>query len=88
MSETCKCIRCNKDLANIADIGLQPSKGLAFQTRGHYGSTYFDPMPEFGGPSTYLEIVVCDNCVKSAEMEGIVHRSVLDTQKEAPYKST
>lgn len=37
---------------------FQPSGGLAFRTRGHYGSTFFDPMDGSG-----LEIAVCDECV-------------------------
>jgi hypothetical protein len=72
----CQCIRCGKPMKNFIEDrrGLQPIGGLAFQTRGHYGSAYFDPMPEFGGPPDFLEIAVCDACVETAEREGIAFR--------------
>jgi hypothetical protein len=65
----CVCIKCEKHLPNIAEIGLQPSGGLAFLTHGHCGSAYFDPMT-----SEYLEISVCDSCVRDAEWSGAVYR--------------
>lgn len=37
----------------------QPSGGLALETRGHYGSTVFDPMQA----GRTLEIAVCDGCM-------------------------
>lgn len=66
----CECIKCSKAMNNIADKGLQPSGGLAFSTRGHYGSTYFDPMD-----GTYLEIAICDECLREIEKAGYVYRS-------------
>lgn len=76
----CKCIKCRKKLKNLANTGLQPKDGLAFFTQGHYGSTYFDPVSDFPfGP--YLEIVVCDSCVKQAEKEGFVFRSKVDSSQ-------
>jgi hypothetical protein len=56
---TVDCIACGKSLLNLATEGYQPSGGLAFQTSGHYGST-FDPMD-----GSTLEIVVCDDCVNN-----------------------
>jgi hypothetical protein len=48
----CECIKCGKAMKNFQppEEGLQPIGGLAFQTRGHYGSAYFD------GGMGYLEI--------------------------------
>jgi len=56
----CVCIRCDKELHNYMIDDLQPDNGLAFYTRGHYGSTVFDPMD-----GSWLGIVVCDDCVKN-----------------------
>ena len=58
--DRCRCISCNKELQNVMDSnnGFQPIKGTAFQSYGHYGSTFFDPMN-----GTYIEIVVCDECL-------------------------
>ena len=60
------CIICNKEVENW-DIAypensnaVHPIGGTAFRTYGHYGSTVFDPMD-----ASYLEIVVCDPCLKS-----------------------
>lgn len=64
----CVCIACKKVLENIMDErGFQPARGLAFVTRGHYGSTFFDPMD-----GSFLEIAVCDDCVRAATEAGIV----------------
>lgn len=62
------CIVCKKPLDNVTPAGVnQPSLGLAFQSHGHYGSIVFDPMN-----GSYLEINVCDPCLKQAGMEGRV----------------
>jgi len=68
---TCTCLRCNKVMENFQnpEEGLQPIGGLAFSTRGHYGSAYFDPMD-----GQHLEITLCDDCVERAEDHGIVFR--------------
>lgn len=55
----CACIKCGKELANVAQVGMQPMGGTMFRTYGHYGSTIFDPV--VGGH--YLEIVICDECL-------------------------
>jgi len=67
----CTCIKCGKAMKNhqTPEEGLQPIGGLAFQARGHYGSAYFDGQPG------YLEIALCDECVKAAEQGGLVFRS-------------
>lgn len=60
------CIVCDKEVENwdIAYLEnsnvVHPIGGTAFRTYGHYGSTVFDPMD-----ASYLEIVVCDPCLKS-----------------------
>ena len=66
----CTCIACGKAMANIQEDGtLQPSGGTAFQSRGHYGSTVFDPMD-----GSLIEIAVCDDCLGDAiERNRVVH---------------
>ena len=64
------CIVCDKPLRNAAPEEIsqnQPSGGTAFQSRGHYGSTVFDPMD-----GTYLEVNICDPCLTKAGAEGKV----------------
>lgn len=63
----CQCVACGVEMMNIMDSesGLQPNDGLAFSTRGHYGSTYFDPMN-----GSYIELAICDECVKRAVEDG------------------
>jgi hypothetical protein len=60
------CIICDVEVDNW-DIAypenpkaVHPIGGTAFRTYGHYGSTVFDPMD-----ASYLEIVICDPCLKS-----------------------
>lgn len=56
-----RCIRCDKELENLGgDNVCQPNDGLAFQSRGHYGTTFFDP-----GNGDFIEIVVCDQCLRA-----------------------
>lgn len=65
-----ECIVCKKQLENIMEErGVQPDSGLSFLTYGHYGSTVFDPMD-----GSFIEIVVCDDCVQSAIDNGRVYR--------------
>jgi hypothetical protein len=54
------CIVCGRDLASCSRPN-QPLDGLAFSSRGHYGTTVFDPMD-----GSALEINVCDPCLVSA----------------------
>lgn len=62
-----QCIRCEKDLKNILEKGIQPVGGLAFHTHGHYGSAFFDPLD-----GTHIQIVVCDVCLSVANDRGQV----------------
>lgn len=68
------CIVCRAALENLFEPAPeefcwenQPVKGTAFQTHGHYGSTVFDPMD-----GTFLEINVCDECMKKASHDGLI----------------
>lgn len=59
--DTLVCLCCKAELSNLmAGTGIQPSLGLAFSSRGHYGSTVFDPMD-----GSSIQIVVCDPCLAS-----------------------
>lgn len=66
------CLKCEQALESLLpdSQGHQPIRGLAFKTRGHYGSTYFDPMD-----GTYLELSVCDKCVRNADRKGYIYHS-------------
>jgi hypothetical protein len=59
------CIVCDRVLEEaISGSTNQPYKATTFKTRGHYGSTFFDPMD-----SSYLEINVCDVCLERAKSD-------------------
>lgn len=60
------CIVCGyqPDTAFHGCTSNQPYKATAFMTKGHYGSTFFDPMD-----GSYLEINVCDECLTKAKSE-------------------
>ena len=68
------CICCNKALKPACppaedSEGLstnQPYAGTCFETSGHYGSTIFDMCAGF------LQISVCDDCIRSKAKEGLV----------------
>jgi hypothetical protein len=56
------CIRCDVELDNIEwgeKDSVQPYDGVAFHSRGHYGSGVFDPI----GAPDYLNLVLCDVCL-------------------------
>jgi hypothetical protein len=68
MLMTPPCIICEKPLSSFDEEGNQPNDGLEFFTRGHYGSTVFDPMDGSG-----LAINVCDDCLtKAAEKQHVL----------------
>lgn len=60
------CIVCDMKVANWDGVypddepQVHPIGGTVFRTYGHYGSSVFDPMD-----ASYLEVVVCDGCLKS-----------------------
>lgn len=72
------CICCGKALQpayGTEEIHTnQPTDGLCFVTSGHYGSTVFDLCPG------YLEISVCDDCVRAKTKEGFVAHIVKQRQ--------
>ena len=48
----------------------QPYKATSFISRGHYGSTFFDPMDI----NICIEINVCDECLNTAvDKQQILH---------------
>lgn len=68
MTEAKPCIACGVVKPNVTDDAVnQPEDGLYFRTHGQYGSRVFDP---FDG--SFLEIVVCDNCMIRAREQGRV----------------
>jgi len=67
MIKTLPCIACRKPLGKALPSSENlPSSGLAFTSDGHYGSE-FDPMN-----GQYLEINVCDDCLRKAAAAGRV----------------
>ncbi len=68
MTEALSCAVCGSDLKNVYDGAVnQPSEGVTFRARGQYGSTVFDPMD-----GSFLEINVCDPCVRGLAQGGLV----------------
>lgn len=67
MDETIPCIVCGRELKNWSYessdrthmIEVHPMEGLHFQTRGHYGSTIFDPVMG----DERLDVAICDMCI-------------------------
>lgn len=59
MAKALPCIVCDKEFHNVefSDVN-QPYNGTAFQTNGHYGSTFWDE------PWQKIEINVCDECLR------------------------
>jgi len=56
-----RCISCDKKLKEImSPSDNHPNDACAFKSYGNYGSTIFDPMSD----SEFLEINVCDECLK------------------------
>lgn len=61
MSKKCMvpCFVCGEELDAAYEYELQPSDGTAFQTYGHYGSTFWD---SFNGEE--LALIICDSCLR------------------------
>jgi hypothetical protein len=75
------CFKCGGRLKNVYGPN-QPMEGLEFTTRGHYGSTAFDPMDNTG-----LVINICDVCLKEGSKDGTVLQFTLEEQVVVPvYK--
>ena len=68
-----KCISCNVDVENLDYPGqetVHPMDALLFTTRGHYGTTFFDPMD-----GSYIAVVVCDECLNNKNNSDYIFRS-------------
>lgn len=83
----CRCFKCNRivmrDVVDSDLLTISPVyDGLIFRSTGNYGSTVFDPMPI--GKEEMLEIIICDNCVKSGK--SCVAR-IFDIQRVVNSKS-
>jgi hypothetical protein len=68
----CKpCIICSKQLETVDatsdHVVDQPHGGTNFSTKGHYGSTVFDP-----NGSEHLSINICDECLKLKAAQGVI----------------
>lgn len=68
----CKpCLVCSKELETVDStsdkVVEQPSGGTNFSTRGHYGSTVFDPYS-----NELLSINICDDCLKLKARQGLI----------------
>lgn len=70
MNNPLTCIVCDyQPVVAIHDTNTNhPYKATAFTTRGHYGSTFFDPMD-----GSYIEINVCDDCLIKAKAKGQIY---------------
>lgn len=52
----------------------QPYGGTVFSSRGHYGSTVYDPMPY---SQTHIELTICDDCL-TKHKENVLHVRVVN----------
>lgn len=61
------CFKCDKDIKTDFDGEFRspPIDATAWMTHGNYGSTVYDPMGDFNGNPEYLELYVCDECLKN-----------------------
>ena len=71
MKNPLPCIVCGREndpaMGEYSGVN-QPYNATAFVTRGHYGSTIFDPIDE----PVELTITVCDPCLIAASERGDV----------------
>ena len=69
MNNTLPCIVCRTELNPALDgLDNQPYAATAFNTRGHYGSTFWDPLD-----GTMIEINVCDPCLVAASQRNAIN---------------
>lgn len=67
------CFKCEKELQDVqgyedkSSTRNHPCDALSFHTKGHYGTTVFDPMD-----GSSLEINICDDCIKLGTKKGLV----------------
>ena len=71
MPKPLTCIVCDyQPVEAMNNTTNHPYKATAFTSRGHYGSTFFDPMD-----GSYIEINVCDECLVKAQAKGQIYVS-------------
>jgi hypothetical protein len=61
------CLLCANPIEDLDPVSNQPSGGVEFLTRGHYGCTVFDPMD-----GSTLVINICDPCLTTAMQNKLV----------------
>jgi hypothetical protein len=82
------CFVCGRELEpathgpeEVVELSAPPSGGLHFTSPGNYGSTVWDPACELrDGPKYYLEINVCDGCVRERQNRLVTVRESLDVR--------
>jgi hypothetical protein len=83
---TILCFVCDKELPNLEyenslgeKVEVHPMNGLHFQTRGHYGSSIFDPM----GTGDTLDLAICDRCIltRLEKVRGSGKREIAEESK-------
>lgn len=75
------CIVCEKQLAsagsNHGDLEMEitdpPSHGIHMTSHGNWGSTAFDC------PGGYIEMTLCDECLKEKAKKGFIHYIRIET---------
>jgi hypothetical protein len=73
---TLPCAVCRKPLERVDGEPDIPYDANIFVTRGHYGSTSFDPV--FGGE--HLELFICTDCMTTMRENAAIHRVLKATE--------
>lgn len=77
MYQSLPCIVCDKGFENVEFANEnQPYNGTAFQTNGHYGSTFWDE------PWKKIEINVCDDCLLVKSKTHIIQLSSYKVKRD------
>ncbi|KKL16120.1 hypothetical protein LCGC14_2498770 [marine sediment metagenome] len=86
MAASLPCVVCGLALEDVfpGDSVNQPSRGLAFMSHGHYGSTVYDPMSD-----EFLELNICDECLTKASsaLRVLRHKRVAYSKPETTHES-
>lgn len=83
MKTLAACILCGRELDDESAGNNQPDGGLAFQCWGHWPSAIFDE----GGRNGWLEINVCEPCMRTAAERGrVLNGDRPDKRARAKYK--
>lgn len=73
---TLPCAVCRKPLERVDGDPDIPYDANIFTTRGHYGSTCFDPV--FGGE--HLDLFICTGCMTTMRENAAIHRVLKATE--------